>query len=388
MSSKKPSQLQIVNIISFLLGFSQAVLIYVVSSYFKEQSGQDNVSIFYLVAYAGALYLLLNFHYVVRAVGKSQALFFSLAVEIAMLLVVLFSHSRVLNVYVFIIYLVSSVLLYASLDIILESLSTDQKSGRIRGKFLTIINIGFIFGPFVSAYIMNRWSYAGIFVAVLIFRIIILLIAMSRLDHINHNYPVELSVKDIFNKFLKRKNIVRIYYISCVLEFFYALMVIYTPIYLRNLGLSWGQISVIFTTMLIPFVINEYPIGWLADKKWGEKEMIIFFLIWTAIATGAIYFIHSNVVWIWAIALLLTRIGAASLEILRDSYFFKKIDGQDVGIINFYRTASSVGLISAALFSSIALLFLPVSSTFILTAAVLLSALVPAVRLVDNEAGK
>jgi predicted MFS family arabinose efflux permease len=274
------------------------------------------------------------------------------------------------------------------LDIILESLSTDQKSGRIRGKFLTIINIGFIFGPFVSAYIMNRWSYAGIFVAVLIFRIIILLIAMSRLDHINHNYPVELSVKDIFNKFLKRKNIVRIYYISCVLEFFYALMVIYTPIYLRNLGLSWGQISVIFTTMLIPFVINEYPIGWLADKKWGEKEMIIFFLIWTAIATGAIYFIHSNVVWIWAIALLLTRIGAASLEILRDSYFFKKIDGQDVGIINFYRTASSVGLISAALFSSIALLFLPVSSTFILTAAVLLSALVPAVRLVDNEAGK
>ena len=54
----------------------------------------------------------------------------------------------------------------------------------------------------------------------------------------------------------------------------YAWMVIYTPLHMLDLGFTWEEIGQIFTIMLIPFVLVEYPAGWLADKYIGETEMM------------------------------------------------------------------------------------------------------------------
>jgi MFS family permease len=177
----------------------------------------------------------------------------------------------------------------------------------------------------------------------------------------------------------------KIYSISFVLEFFYALMIVYTPLYLLNFGLSWDQIGIIFTIMLIPFVVLEYPLGFIADKKFGEKEMIIAGLLVMGFSAGSIFFISSKAVWIWALVLLMTRIGAATIEILRDSYFYKKIDGRDIDLISFFRTARSTAYVFATAVSAISLVFFPLKSTFLLTAAVVLLGLYPAFKLVDNE---
>ncbi len=137
--------------------------------------------------------------------------------------------------------------------------------------------------------------------------------------------------------------------------------------------------------MLIPFVILQYPVGFLADKKMGEKEMLIFSIIFMAISSGVIYFISSSNIWIWAAVLLATRIGASMLEVLRDSYFYKKIDGHDIDLINFFRTSMPVGYILATGISFPLLLFFPLKSVFLLVMIVVLSALVPAFLLEDNS---
>jgi MFS family permease len=170
-----------------------------------------------------------------------------------------------------------------------------------------------------------------------------------------------------------------------VLEFFYTLMVIYSPIYLLNLGYSWENIGLIFTAMLVPFVLLQYPAGFLADKKMGEKELLIASIMVMAVSTIVIYFIGTGTVLIWAIVLFATRIGAALIEILRDSYFFKRIDAGDVDMIHFFRTAIPLAVIASSVLSSFMLFVLPIKYVFLLIGVIVFSALYPAFKLVDNR---
>ena len=149
--------------------------------------------------------------------------------------------------------------------------------------------------------------------------------------------------------------------------------------------MEWEKIGIIFTFMLVPFVLLQYPAGILADKKIGEKEMIIAALVIMGLSTFSIFFINSTSIIIWIAILFLTRIGASLLEILRDSYFYKRIDGYDVDIVEFFRTSRSVGFIAASIVSGILFLFLPMKFAFIIIAIVVLSGLIPAFNLVDNK---
>lgn len=170
-----------------------------------------------------------------------------------------------------------------------------------------------------------------------------------------------------------------------ILSFFFALMVIYTPIYLRELGMTWADIGIIFTIMLLPFVLLQYPIGMLADKKLGEKELIITALCLMAPSVLIIYFLSTTDVLIWGLVLFMTRIGAAMMEVLTDSYFYKRIDAEDVAIIDFYRTSQPLGYIIASIISTPMLIFFPLKSIFILLAIAIIICLYPASRLVDNK---
>lgn len=378
-------RIHLTSFVSFLMGFSQAVLIYVISSYFKLATGTENVGIFYAVSYIIFLAILLNLHKIMRILGKANVFYFALLAKIITIIFLIFSDPSAIGISLLMLYIILGHIEWVALDVIIESFSVDRMSGRIRGLHLTILNAGFLFGPFVSTYILGNIGFQGIFVFSLVFNAFVFIFALLSFRNVNHRFEQKLKVIDVFKKIMGRKNVLRIYYISFVLEFFYALMLIYTPIYLRDLGYSWENIGVMFTIMLIPFVIVQYPAGILADKKIGEKEMLIFSLFAMALATGAIYFIGAGSVVIWAAILFATRIGAALIEILRDSYFFKRIDGRDVDLVDFFRTALPTAYILATILSSFVLFLFPTKYIFILTALVAASALYPAFKLRDSQ---
>jgi MFS family permease len=374
--------------VTFLIGFSQAVSIYVMSSYFKLATGTESVGIFYGVSYLVFLVILLNLHKLVRLFGKANVFYFSVLSNVIILTLLTFTNPSMTGVLLLMLFIIISHIEWVALDVIVESFSVDNKSGRIRGLHLMILNAGFWFGPFASTYILDKIGFDGIFIFSLIFNCFVFIFGIIGFRNINHKFEQKLKILDVFKKVLAKKDILRIYYVSFVLEFFYALMTIYTPIYLRDLGYSWESIGLIFTIMLAPFVLLQYPMGILADKKFGEKEFLIFAILIMAISTIAIYFIGSGSVVIWAVVLFATRIGAALIEILRDSYFFKKVDAFDVDIINFFRTSLPVAYIAATTFSSFILFFLPIKFAFVLTGIIVLSALYPASKLVDNKSEK
>ncbi|MFZ2192785.1 MAG: MFS transporter [Candidatus Moraniibacteriota bacterium] len=373
-----------INLASFLLGFSDAVLIYITSTYFELASGTENVGVFYLVSYVVLLLILLNLHKLAKILGNTSIFFITLFFKIVILSVLAGSQPGVLGILMLMAYVIITGLEWVSLDAILEKFSCDNESGRIRGKHLTILNLGFILGPFLSTRLLDQYEFFGVFLFLLIFNMVVFVFSLIKLKDTNSSFKRDISVSKLIKKVLQRKNILAIYYIAFVLDFFYALMIIYTPIYLLSLGLDWKQIGIIFTAMLLPFVVLQYPLGVLADKKNGEKRMLIFGLFMMFLFTTIFYFIRSDNVLIWSVVLFGTRVGAAMLEVLRDSYFYKRIDGNDVDLIDFFRTAMPVGYIMASFCSFVILLFLPLAWVFVFLALIIASALIPAWYLSEN----
>jgi len=339
------------DISSFILGISAALILYLESDYFKTATKSDNVTVFFIVAYAVTLVLIFNWHHLVRRFGKKNVFLGNLLVKALVVLALAKLPVGKIGIWFLMGYIILTVLSWIDLDILLESCSRDHKTGRIRGAYLTIMNAGYLVAPFFAGLILNKWGFQPVFLVASVLILAVWLICFFKLRNIDGSQIEGVNFVELLRKLSGRKNVLRIYYVSFLLEFFYALMIIYTPLYLLDLGFSWAEIGRIFTVMLLPFVLLQYPAGYLADKKFEERDMIIFSLILMAFSTLGIFFLSSKSLLLWALILFCTRIGASLIEILRDSYFYKRIDCRDVDIINFFRSvrpmAYIVGLLIA-----------------------------------------
>ena len=287
-------KLELLSFISFLFGFSQSILVYVISDYFRESFGSENVSIFYFISYSVALVGILNMHKIIRNLGKATAMFLFLFFQVCSVTFLIFTQPSAIGVFLLMIFIISSYLAWVVLDIILEDYSEDKKSGRIRGIHLTILNAGFLIGPLISTQILERFGFNGLFFVAMIISMFMFMVALLGLRGVNQRFGQNLTVRDLIKKIFVNADVMKIYAVSLALEFFFALMVVYTSLRLLELGMSWSKIGIIFTIMLLPFVIFGYLVGLLADKDFGEKEMIILGLIIIMISSGSIFFISSR----------------------------------------------------------------------------------------------
>jgi MFS family permease len=382
----KPA-IRILNFSSFLLGVSAALVLYLESTYFKTAAETDNVTGFFMAAYAITLVLIFNWHHLVKALGKKKIFLVNL---LAKGLVALFLASLPvgkIGALFLTAYIILTVLSWIDLDILLETCSRDHQTGRIRGAYLTVMNAGYLIAPFFAGIILNKYGFQPVFLLASLFIFIVLIICSRKLQGLESYTLRKFSFFDTLRKISTRPNVLRIYYISFLLEFFYALMIIYTPLYLLELGFSWFEIGKIFTVMLVPFVLLQYPAGWLADKKFEERDMIIVSLIIMAASTLIIFFVSSKSVVIWALILFSTRIGASLIEVLRDSYFYKRIDCRDVDIINFFRSVRPIAYIVGLFFAAPVVFFLHIRFVFPLISLGVLSGVWVAKNMAPSRKG-
>jgi MFS family permease len=146
------------------------------------------------------------------------------------------------------------------------------------------------------------------------------------------------------------------------------------PIYLhQNLGFSWNQLGWMFSLMLIPFILVEIPAGIVADKYIGEKEMFYagFAIMISCLCLFSV--LESNNPWLWALLLFASRVGAALVEAMRETYFFKKISASDVDKINIFRATIPFGHVLGSLLGLVILLLLPINYIFFITAILLVA---------------
>jgi MFS family permease len=110
--------------------------------------------------------------------------------------------------------------------------------------------------------------------------------------------------------------------------------------------------------MLLPFIFVQFPLGEYSDKI-GERKILMFGFFITSVATISLFFIHKPILWIWALLLFVTRIGAASIEVMSDSYFFKHIKSENEEFIGIYRSANPISYIIGPLIAFLILIYIP-----------------------------
>jgi hypothetical protein len=272
-------------------------------------------------------------------------------------------------------------------DVLLESASRDATTGKTRGIFLTVLNTSLVLSPLLVGILLQEGTtYTRVFIAALCALVPAFLILLFSFKHFIDPQYTHIALFPALKKMWQTQALRHIFMLNMILRVFYAGMVIYMGIYLHTtLALPWSSIGIIFTVMLLPFALLEFPLGYLADKRFGEKEMLIAGLIVTGSATALLPWITSASVVVWSIALLMTRIGASTIEIMTETYFFKHIQGKDVEIMSLYRIVEPFAYVIAPTIASIFLFFIDIRFLFLVLGIVVLCGLIPALALRDTK---
>lgn len=285
----------------------------------------------------------------------------------------------------FVLYRIAHIIILFGMDVFLEKNSTEEDTGEIRGKFLTTTNISLLVSPLIVGLILTNGDYWKVYLLSALL-LIPYLAVISQLKNFADPIYDKMKIVTGIKCVLDNKNISSILVVNSLLRIFFAWMVIYTPLYLHaHIGLSWSDIGIIFTIMLIPYVLLELPLGKIADDVLGEKEFLVAGFIILAVSTALIPFVTTGSIIVWSVLLFATRIGATFIEIMSETYFFKNIDGTDTEAISLFRITRPFSEIVGPVMASLLLFFMPLQWTFMPLAILLLLGIPFSLRLKDTR---
>ncbi len=341
-SEKKQSSIFVMYILGFLFTLHAALPSYVTSTFLARFTSENFVGIMYTLSALLAIAVFVVVPKILRKFGNYKTMMSLLIVDFISVFGLVFAQNEFLVSVFFVTGFISVAIIGFNIDVFLESFSRDSVTGKIRGTFLSTANTAWIVAPLVGGIILTDGDYWKVFLAAALLLLPILFFVHNNLKNFKDPEYKHVHLRDTAGEVVRNKDIRDIFIVGFLLQFFYSWMVIYTPLYLyTHIGFSWREIGIIFSIMLLPFVLTEAPLGRLADRRWGEKEVMSVGFIVMAISTGLIAFIEIKNLALWATILFITRIGAAMVEIMSETYFFKKVHSSKADIIGLFRTMRS-----------------------------------------------
>jgi MFS family permease len=256
------------------------------------------------------------------------------------------------------------------LDLLLEATTEHEgATGRVRTLFITFGSMAVISSPLITGYLLGATElYSKVFLlSAASLAPFFLILLFARIPE--GNPPAFAHMKDVAHCLLRDPDFKAVGIAYGVLQFFYHLAPFFIPLYLHTeLGIPWSELGWIFAVMLLPFLLLEYPAGWLADHMWGDQEMMaIGFLILGAslAAIGFISLLTPTVTMV--IVLILSRVGAALAEAMCETHFFRRVSERDANTVGVFRMMRPLGALAAPLICSIILVFTSYNVLFFIT---------------------
>ncbi len=364
-------KIALVNGALLLFGFINSFYAYITSSYFATIVHSDNIGFFYSVVYAVTLGALFSLQPVVKRFGIAQTLLFFLLVSILLVTLLTVLVPSVGTIFILLLFIINGFVIWSLFDVLLEKFSRESETGRIRGLGLTLMNLGVLLAPLASTLVLEEYSFEGVFLLTLIFYCLLFLFCLVAFRDTPKQVLPKISLWHAVMTFRKRPALWHAYILSFSLYFFYAVMVIYMPLYLLEQGFIWPEIGTMFTVMLLPFLFVEYPLGYLVDKKRNERAVLLLALVISIVTTISMALLTGHSLLVWTLLLFVSRIGIAGLEVLKDTYFYRHVQAKELDVIGLFRTSLPLASIVATGIASGLLAVLPFSSVFYATAGVL-----------------
>ncbi|MFA6339011.1 MAG: MFS transporter [Candidatus Paceibacterota bacterium] len=373
-------------IATFFLSFHYYFVFFINSTFLSTFIPDQYVGFAYAAAAIINVFLFLSAPKLLQRYGNFKFFMVLLFLEATSLLGLAFGKTLGIVAPLFLIHFATNPLLIFGIDIFLKKYSKEKNVGRIRGVYLTMLNLPVIVAPFISGIILDKYSFSYLYITAFILVIPLFLLIYFKFKNFEDESYQEISIFKTLKKVGKNQDIFDIIANTFLLNFFYSWMAIYVPIYLvQFVHFTWTEIGIMFSIMLTPFVLFQYPLGYLADKKLGEKEILITGSIIAGISTLAIPFIRENNFILWTVILFATRTGASFIELGTESYFFKKIKKDDVNLISLFRMLRELPYIISPIIAFFVLAFLSFQYIFIVLGLLMLLGVYYAFALKDTR---
>lgn len=374
-STKFRKNLIILYSAGFFLALANALPAYINSSMIEGVVNIKYVSFYFISANVVTFFAMLFFPNIIRKVGNFVSAKLMIALGIVSSLVLAFSPAPLYLFIFFITTWVATNLLWNNMDIFVESFTSDCNTGRTRAIYFSVTNLGWILSPFIASLLVRgEHNYGLVYLssAILIMAFFAVIMLNKKKVHRQIRYD-KIKIKATMIDFWKNLNLRGIYFCSFFLNLFFNSAVVFVPIYLHtNLGFDWGALGIMFSIMLIPFVLVEIPAGIIADKYLGEKELTYIGMGILVISLLLFFFVESTNPFIWGAILFFSRIGAALIEAMREARFFKIVDAKNVSHINFLRTSYPLGYLVGSGLGVLILMFYPIQYFFLFLAVLFL----------------
>ena len=351
---------------TIFISFHYALIIYVNSSYLNNFFSETQISALYIISSIINTILLLNASKILEKIGTYRFIKYSIIIELASIFGMLIFSSPFFIGLCFLVHIIAISLISFNMDIFIEAVATDEsQTGSVRATYMTMANMTILVAPAVVALLLasNVYSYVYLVSTISLLPIFYFL---KRLEKVKTKLVKHIRIKETIFEYIKNKDLYNIFVSSSLLQLFYAFMIVYTPLYLSQyVGFSWSEIGIMFTIMLLPFVLFEVPVGEMEDGKYGEKEFLTIGFIVMGLSTLFISLITIKSFWVWATILFITRIGASFVEVSTESYFFKHVNQEKTDIISFFRISRPLSFIVAPILATLSLQFVPFQYIFI-----------------------
>lgn len=347
-----------------LLVFHSFVVAYSNSSFLEQFISPAAVGAMYTIGSALSVLIFLFISRVLRKVGNYKLTMTLLLCNFFAVLGMAFAENLSFAIPLFLVHIITVPLVVFNLDVFMEEeIGNDESgTGTKRGLLLTLASLVGAISPLVGGYLIGSHESDLSFVYLVSAATLlpIFLILLSFFTNFSDPKYKEIDLFLAIHTFWGNKNIKSVFIAHFLLQMFFMTMVVYTPLYLTGtIGLSWAEFGVVMFFAQLAYVLFEYPIGILADKYIGEKEMmgVGFFII--AISLSWMSFVTVSSILVWSIVMFASRVGAALVEVTTESYFFKQTTSSDAQIISFFRVTRPLSYVAGAMIGSLALLHLP-----------------------------
>ncbi len=376
----------ILHIGNFLAQYHYYVVAYVLSSFLAYYVGVGTVGYVFMAASALSALVLYAAPPIFRAFGTKNVLVLIVLAEVATLLGLAVASHWVTAAVLVAVQSTLTFALFIGIDLLIEaSVRTEKVTGRVRTLFLILSNLAVLLGALSLTFVVEGDQYYRAFVTsalVLLPFLAFTLWLFPRVSLPPHTGADGSVVAQLRNN----KSLRAITLAHFLLQVFFAWMSIYSPILLFSYeGFSWAEIGTLLALAMLPYIVFEYPFGFIADRWLGEKEILIAGFVVIALSMFLVPLFAGASYWWWAGLFILSRVGAAGVEAMTEVHFFRHVSERDAATITAFRTLKPLGNIAGPLIASLTLLVLPLHATFFVFGLVMLLGIPVSLALVDSK---
>ncbi|MFA6601348.1 MAG: MFS transporter [Candidatus Paceibacterota bacterium] len=374
-------------VIGFIFTMHMVIPMYSNSSFLSLFADEQTLGLIYMISAAVSIFGFLIAPAFIRKIGNYTTALILVCLQIGLFYGLMASEDPVTLAILFILQAAVSSLIGLCLDIFLEVYTDSTNVGAVRGLYNATLNASWVVAPLIGSMLISGTNnYRNTYVAALAMLFPLLYLIYRNFPRFADPNYTHLSFWRLVKHISSNRNWVKLWLANIILQTFYSWMVVYSPIYLNKvIGFNWEQIGIIIVIMLLPFPLIQYPLGRLADRKYGEKEIMSIGFAILGASTICLSFFTIQSVLVWAILLFVTRIGAAAAEVMLETYFFKTVSSRDSAVLGSFRITRPLSYFLAPAIMMVGLTLISFQYMFVVIGVIVLVALIPAMTIRDTR---